>query len=333
MRGVAWGLIGAALMAGGATAGGYHAPRNAWGRPDLNGAWSNSSLTGLERDSDAFKALGVSEADAKAYEAKHLGKPPEIPDDKIGAAQSEFWETGVGLARIRGVARSSWITAPADGQLPYTAAAQAEHKRLRMARKIAADDPEARSLGERCLEPSAAGPPMTNGGYNDNYQFVQTRDALAIWTEWDHDVRVVRLTPGAKHPPASIRQWFGDSIGHWEGDTLVVETTNFTPWEVDGPPGAPADADMRVVERFTRTGPGELSYEFAVTAPATYVQTWRGEMLLKPAKGRLYEFACHEGNYALPGILAAARAGYAPGEPPPPPKTAEAAKPAAASAQ
>ena len=330
MRGFAWACVAWAVAAGGATAGGYHAPKDAWGRPDLNGAWSNNSLTQLERDSDAFKTLGLSEAEARAYEAKHLGKPPEIPDDKVGAAASEFWETNVGLARIRGVARSSWITSPADGQVPYSAAAKAAGKARRELRKTRADDPEARPLAERCLEPGAAGPPLQNGGYNDNFQIVQTRDSLAIWVEWDHDVRVVRLTPGAKHPPAQIRRWFGDSIGHWQGQTLVVETTNFTPREVDAP-GGDAAADMTVVERFTRTGPKEIFYEFAVTAPATYVQTWRGEMLLRPAAGRLYEYACHEGNYALPGILTAARAGFAPGEPTPP--KAEAQKPPPAPAQ
>jgi hypothetical protein len=298
-------IVAALLAASGAQAGGYRAPRTAWGAPDLNGLWSSSSLTQLERD-DAFKSLVVPDAEAKAYEAKHLGKPPEIPNDVLGAADSEFWELNVGLARIRGQVRTSWITSPADGQLPFNAAAKAAHKKRRDLRRTTADDPEARDLGERCMDPSAAGPPLLNGGYNDNLQFVQTRDAVAISVEWDHDVRTIRLAPGAKHPPPSFRQWFGDSIGHWEGDTLVVETTNFTPHEIDAPNGDPA-ADQRVVERFTRTGPNEIFYEFAVTAPAAFVQTWRGEMILHTAKGPLYEFACHEGNYSLPNILAGAR--------------------------
>lgn len=311
------GLAAALLSAGmglAAQAGEYRAPRTPWNTPDLNGPWSNSSLTQLERDDD-LKGLVVPEAEARAYEAKHLGKPPNIPHDEVGGAASEYWELNVGLARIRGQARTSWITSPADGKLPLTAAAKAFMKTRREMRRTTADDPEGRQLSERCIEPSAAGPPLTNGGYNDNFQFVQTPDALAIWVEWDHDVRIIRLDKDARRLSEPVRRWFGDSIGHWEGDTLVVETTNFLPQQVDAPMPKPSD-DMRVVERFTRTAPKEIFYEFSVTAPAVYSQTWRGEMVLHPASGRLFEYACHEGNYALPAILAAARAGHPPGEAP-----------------
>ena len=126
-----------------------------------------------------------------------------------------------------------------------------------------------------------------------------------IYAEWMSDVRVVRIGDRS-HPPPERRFWLGDSIGWWEGETLVVETTNFRPSEVRAPNGDPK-ADMRVVERFTRTGPHEITYAFSVTSPAVYTQTWAGEMVLHPATGRLYEFACHEGNYALSGILAAGR--------------------------
>ena len=163
-------------MALGAQAAGYHPPRNAWGAPDLNGLWTNNSLTQLERD-DAFKALVPPEAEVKAYEAKHLGRPPDIPDDSIGAATSEFWETDIGLARIRGQARTSWITSTADGQLPYSASAKAERKARRERRKQGVfDGPESLALSERCLDHSASGPPLLNGGFNDNFRFVQTAD-------------------------------------------------------------------------------------------------------------------------------------------------------------
>ena len=294
-----------ALVASGAQAGGYRAPRNAWGAPELGGLWSNNSLTQLERD-DAFKTLVPSEAEARAYEAKHLGKPPDNPDDTVGGAESEFWETNVGLARIRGQLRTSWITSPADGKYPYTVAAKAAHKARRERRKVDFDGPESRSLDERCLETSASGPPLTNGGYNDNYQLVQTKDQVAILAEYMHDVRVVRLDPGARHPPAGVRRWMGDSIGRWEGDTLVVETTNFMPPEYGAQMGD-LSSDQTVVERFTRTGPGELSYAFRVTSPSEFVQTLSGEMVLRAAKGPIYEFGCHEGNYALPNILLGAR--------------------------
>jgi hypothetical protein len=309
-----WGLaaIAAALcVAGTAQAGEWRAPRTAWGAPDLGGLWSNSSLTHLERD-DPFKALVPTEAEAKAFEAKHRGKPPEMPEDTVGGAASEFWETDVGLARIRGQVRSSWIISPADGKLPFSAAAKAARKARHERRKVDFDGPEARSLDERCMDTSSAGPPLTNGGYNDNFQIVQTPGAVAIHAEYMHDVRVVRLEPGAKHPPPGIRRWLGDSIGHWEGPTLVVESTNFMPPEYGGKPGD-LSSDQTVVERFTRTGPDEIFYAFRVTSPSEYVQTWSGEMVLRATKGPIYEFACHEGNYALENMLLGARHGKAGG--------------------
>ncbi len=274
--------------------------------PDFSGIWSNASLTGLERD-DAFKTLSVSETEAAAYEKKHRGKPPEPPpgEDDVGGVQSEWWETDVGLARIRGQIRTSWIVSPADGKQPFTAAADAEMKVRRAQRKVDFDNPEGRTTDERCLNTDAAGPPLQNGGYNDNYRFVQTPRELAIWAEYMHDVRVVRIG-GAGHPPPSLRMRMGDSIGRWEGDTLVIETTNFTPSEVD-PLHPDTTADMRVVERLTRLASGEIFYAFQVTDPARYTQTWAGEMVFHATPGPIYEFACHEGNYGLSNMLAGAR--------------------------
>lgn len=298
------------LAAAAAEAGGYHAPRTRDGAPDLSGLWSNSSLTQMERPDD-FKTLVIPEAEARAYDSKHLGKPPELPDDKVGAADSEWWDTGVGLAHIRGQARTSWIVSPADGQLPFTHEAQLRNKQRRDAHKAAAfANPEELSGSERCLSHDGAGPPLVNGGYDDNFQIVQNRDHIALLAEWMYDLRIIRLG-GPPHPPPSVRREMGDSIGHWEGETLVVETTNFTPAEVDAPPGH-ADADMRVVERLTRTAPGEIFYEFLVHSPATFVQDWRGEMILRATPGPIFEFACHEGNYAMPDMLAGARQPPAP---------------------
>jgi len=290
-------------MAASAAAGEYRAPRTASGAPDLSGLWSNNSLTQLERPDD-FKSLVVSEQEARTFEQKHRGQPPEIPNDVVGGANSEWWETDTGLARIRGQARSSWIVSPADGQLPFTAQAKAANKARRERRKTDFDNPESRDRGERCLAAEAAGPPMLNGGYDDNFMLVQTTDSVAILAEYMHDVRIVRLGD-AVHPPASVRRLMGDSIGHWEGDTLVIETTNFTRAEVgdDAPPGA----DMTVIERLTRISPTELFYEFQVHDPAEFIQPWRGEMVLRATKGPIYEYACHEGNYALPSILSAGR--------------------------
>jgi hypothetical protein len=296
------GLVASAAAV--AEAADYRAPRTAHGAPDLEGLWSSSSLTSMERP-EAFKTLVISEAEAAAYEKAHRGKPPMIPDDKIGAADSEWWETDVGLGRIRGQVRTSWIVSPADGQLPVTEAAMAADKARGARRKVDFDNPEIRSLSERCLDPTSAGPPLTNAGYADFVQIVQTADTIAIMGEYDHSYRLVRMK-GARHPPAQVRRWGGDSIGRWEGKTLVVETTNFTAREVSDPAGDPK-SDMRVVERFTRVSPDQIHYEFIDNQPARYIQSIRGEMMLNAAKGPIYEFACHEGNYGLENILAGGR--------------------------
>jgi hypothetical protein len=292
-----------ALVAAPAMAGDYHAPKTAFGAPDLEGLWSNSSLTQFERPKD-FTTLVIPEAEAQAYDRKNVGQPPPPPEeDKVGQGTSEWWETQIGLARIRGFPRTSWIVSPADGQTPYSDEAKARHKVRGLQLRTDFDNPETRALSERCL-PDGAGPPLMNGGYNDNFQFVQTRDQLAIVGEYGHEVRIVRID-GSRHPPASVRRWQGDSIGHWEGDTLVIETTNFTAAEVDAP--LDPKADMRVVERIRRLSATELSYEFTLDEPAVLIQPVRGEIAFHTTKGPLYEFACHEGNYAMANILAGGR--------------------------
>jgi hypothetical protein len=161
-----------------------------------------------------------------------------------------------------------------------------------------------RSLGERCILSfgSSAGPPMLPLLYNNNYQIVQTSDTLTILVEMVHDARVIRI--GGKHVPSSIKLWMGDSIGHWEGDSLVVETTNFRK-EVEFRGSA---ENQKVVEHFTRISPSQIRYQFTVENPDVYSRPWSGEQALNATNDNLYEYACHEGNYALPHILAGARA-------------------------
>ena len=274
--------------------------------------WSNSSLTEMERP-DAFKSLTPSTAEAEAFEKANRGKPPKIgdKDNPVGGPDSEWWERDAGLARIRGQLRTSWIVSPADGKRPFTAAAKAANKARREDRKVGFDGPEARDANERCVAVDAAGPPLDNGGQNDNFQFVQTGDHLAIYSEWMHVVRVVRLASSTgpnrlTHPPSSIRFPMGDSLGWWDGEDLVIETTNFRPEDVNAPDGD-ARADMRVVERLSWLSPREVLYAFSVTNLARYTQTWQAEMVLHAAKGPIYEYACHEGNYALQDMLAGAR--------------------------
>ena len=302
---------------------GYRAPRTASGQPDLQGVWTNASLTRIERP-DGFDTVVVPPEKARAYEAGHSGRAT-IPDDVTGQAESEWWDMGGRLSRVGGQARASMVVDPPDGRLPYTEAGRAAAEK-----KPGFDGPEARNPAERCLNGvgTPAGPPMFNAAYNSIYQIVQTADQVAVLVEMNHDVRIIRL--GGGHAPASIRLWMGDSVGHWEGETLVVETTNLHPEE--GPRGASSigrtyiSGDARIVERFTRVAPDRIFYAFTVDDPSTYSRPWRGEMTFTASKGPIFEFACHEGNYSMEGILAGARqaeaAARAAAATPAPPRTA-----------
>jgi hypothetical protein len=321
-----------ALSAGAALAAEvWKVPRNAFGQPDFSGVWSNASVTQLERP-PALKTLVITAEQAKILEAgfaamRSADARPTDPAD--GAPKSgqdpggynAFWiDPGSHAGAIGGEIRSSWLVEPADGRLPYSA----EGRKLFMAEvmKIQTnfDGPEGRQVAERCLMGfgSTAGPPMMNVLYNNTYQIQQAKDAVVIVVEMNHDARVIRLDR-REHLPAHIRQWMGDSVGWWEGDTLVVETTNFNPGE-QLRPGIPTtffvSKDAKVTERFTRISERQILYEFKVEDPGVYTSPWRGEMPLNAAKGPVYEYACHEGNYALPGILRGARVAEAEGKKP-----------------
>jgi hypothetical protein len=319
------------LAAGAAAAQAYKAPRNAFGQPDFSGVWTNASVTQLERPAQ-FKSLVITPEQAKAMEAGFAQMrsadaaptDPKAPAPKAGqdpGGYNAFWiDPGTKVGAIKGELRSSWITEPADGRLPYSA----EGRKFFMSEvtRIQSnfDGPEARQVAERCLMGfgSTAGPPMMNVLYNNTYQIQQAKDAVAIVVEMNHDARIIRLTDRA-HPKADIRRWMGDSFGWWEGDTLVVETTNFNPGE-QLRPGIPTtfllSADAKVTERFTRISPAQILYQFKVEDPKVYSKPWRGEMPMNAAKGPVYEYACHEGNYALPGILRGARVAEAEGKKP-----------------
>jgi hypothetical protein len=302
-------LVGLFGLSGASAAGQtYRTPRNAYGAPDLNGVWNNNALTRLQRPAGILP-LAVRAPDVAAAERKLMTSysPPSTAAN-VGGTDSEWWD-GARLARIGGEFRTSWLVDPADGQLPYSA----EGKRLAAvfakAQTESFDGPESRPVaGDRCLLPSwgAMGPVMMNAPYNANYRFVQTRDQIAIMAENNSELRIIRI--GAAHLPSQIRTWTGDSIGHWEKDTLVVETTNL---RADAPLSqAPFffTAGARVVERFTRVAPAALKYDFTVEDPRIFARPWRAEMAFVATKAPLYEFACHEGNYAMSNVLAGARA-------------------------
>ncbi|HXA37691.1 MAG TPA: hypothetical protein VNW53_01715 [Phenylobacterium sp.] len=315
---VAW-LAAAPTLAQGPKA--YHAPRTAYGQPDLQGVWTNATITPLTRDAKYGERNVLTKAEADAAEAATRAqvaradaptpatlKVTELknadcgPDGISGfnCGYNQGWkDPGTRLIDINGEKRASIITSPANGQLPPRIASAAGPRRAGRT-----DNPEGFSLGERCLLSfgSSAGPPMLPLMYNNTYQIVQSKDEIAIDVEMVHDVRHIHLTGG--HLPASMKVWMGDSVGHWEGDTLVVETTNMRP-EQGLRGGSP---NQKVIEKFRRIGPNSLSYQFTVSDPDTYAAPFSGEVQMRTTKGQVYEYACHEGNYALTGMLAGARA-------------------------
>ena len=300
----------------------WQMPRTPWGTPDLQGTWTNASLTSLERDDMIFKGKATfSDAEAAEFERTNAfaqfsaaDAKPTDPSVKATATSdpggyNAFWlDPGTRLATVRGEHRTSFIVEPANGKVPYTPDGLKAFQAARAGMNM--DGPENRALGERCLLGfgSTSGPPMLPDVYNNNYQIVQSPDAVMILVEMVHDARVVRMN--GKHLPQQITPWMGDSVGRWEGDTLVVETTNLHPGQKAHygikqrfylPPTG------KVTERFTRVGENEIVYQFTVEDSATYTQPWKGEVPLRRTQDLIYEYACHEGNYALPGILAGAR--------------------------
>jgi hypothetical protein len=313
------GIAIAVLAAAGAAAQprAYRAPRTADGRPDLQGLWSGITLTNLQRPKD-FSALVASPAAAAAYEKKALGeydaelKPtdpraPALAAGKVRDESAEWSTRPPGLARVGGQIRTSLIVDPADGRLPLTPAARAATEQALKDEDVS-DDPEGRPFDERCLLGGGGGvaaPIMTSM----LVAIVQTRDHVVLVGESNHDARIVRLAD-RRHPPAAVSAWMGDSVGWWEGETLVVETTNLSPadrWRWNEGDWIPLTPQARFVERFTRTGQGTLLYSFTVDDPGAYTKPWRGEAPLRAETGVMPEFACHEGNYSLTNILAGAR--------------------------
>jgi hypothetical protein len=206
---------------------------------------------------------------------------------------------GYGLATIDGLKRTSMVVDPPDGKIPPVL--PQARGRGRGGRSDSVDNVKERGLSERCLSSGMAGPPMLPTLYNNNYQIVQTPDALMILVEEIHDARIIRMN--AKHAPPDVRQWFGDSIGHWEGDTLVVETTNFT----DQTRFRGSSKDLKVTERFTRIDPNTILYKATMEDPNTWTRAWTVELPFVATAGPIYEYACHEGNYAIEDILGGAR--------------------------
>ena len=324
-------------------------PRTPDGKPDLQGNWSNETQTLLERmgtqaatltdaeaaaiedrarvveefrdkASDPNRPLPTKGGDNKALTAP--GQPSfleliaEAAGGKVGGYNGFWLDPGNKVIRIDGMARSSILIDPPNGRLPPLTAAgkQRLSERAAAAKKFGEfDHPEMRPLSDRCLLSfgANAGPPMLpNYFYNNNYTIVQTKDHVMILTEMVNDARIIRL--GVKeHLPRHLTPWLGDSIGRWEGDTLVVETTNIHPLQLSQTsvlwPYRGASDDLKVTERFTRTGPDTILYRFTMEDPATFTAPFSGELPFNRIDEQLFEYACHEGNYAMTNILSGER--------------------------
>lgn len=288
-------------------------PRTADGHPDLQGIWNNSTRTPLERPAEFVGKPTLTDADAKVWEQKEhqawqdLDGTSEGPLHKTkgsegtGAYNVLFYDMGSGLARVDGVKRTSMVIDPPDGKIPSLVQQARERNRATAARSRSGGNVKDRGLSERCIYVSMAGPPMLPTLYNNNYQIVQTPDTVMILVEEIHDVRIIRMT--AQHAPENVRQWLGDSIGHWDGDTLVVETMNFT----DQTHFRGSSKDLKVTERFTRVDANNIVYKATLEDPSTWTKPWTVELPFVAAPGPIYEYACHEGNYAIEDILAGAR--------------------------
>ena len=298
----------------------YEPPRMADGTPSFEGIWTNASQTVLERP-DQIPTLVVGEPVAKAISAYWNNRiaddaqplDPNAPPPAVGGDADEgydaFWiDLGNAVARINGEYRSSWIVSPENGKLPWKEGFRENVIAKRFAAGTGFDNPEVRSAGERCTVGygGTGGAPMMNVLYNNNYQFVQGPETVAVRVEMNHNTRLIRLNE--EH--GDLPRWLGDSVGRWEGDTLVVDTVNFHPG--NSLRGAIRhflylSPDAHVTERFTRVSDDEIFYEFTVDDPVAYSEPWKAEMVMVKADGPIFEYACHEGNYSLPGILAGAR--------------------------
>jgi len=301
-----------------------------YAQPDLTGTYDIGTVTPVQRPVTFGTRLEMTHAEAEAVEKRvadlvandnrvsdpNRKAPPAGAD--VGSYNQLWFERGSRATRINGKWRTSIITDPPDGRFPSLtakgkeiAARNALHNRstgdafwLKEGLNPGPfDDPELRPLTERCLATfgTSAGPPMLPTGYNNLKRIVQAKNRIVIVNEMIHDARVVRMNE--PHEPPDIRRWLGDSVGRWEGNTLVVDTTNFN----DTPSLFAASRNLHVVERFTRLDANSLSYKFTVEDPTVWTTPWSGEVLWTATNQRIFEYACHEGNYSFQGILKGAR--------------------------
>jgi len=283
------------------------APRPVDSQRDLQGVWTNATMTPLERPADLAGKEFFTQEEAAAFEKQARQRNDADRRDSNADADlavgynAAWWDRGTNIVSTR---RTSLVVDPRDGRVPpltpeaqQKAAVRAENRRLHPA-----DGAESTSLADRCIVRGTAVPPMLPAGYNNNYQIVQTPEHVVILVEMIHDARIIPLD-ARPHLSKKIRQWLGDSRGRWEGNTLVVETTNFT----DKTNFRGSGENLHVVERFTRVDADTLLYQFTVEDPQSFTRPWSGEIPMKRAAGPLFEYACHEGNYSMENTLSTVR--------------------------
>ena len=299
--------VAAQAAKGASTGKSWTQPRTPDGKPDLQGVWNSSILTPFERPKEFAGKEFFTRQEAEEFSKAELyrvdGDRRDGGDnDDVGRAYNEFWRD---RGKLTPDLRTSMIVDPPDGRVP---ALTPQAQKIVAARRAANrghefDGPENRSLAERCIQVRNAGPPMIPTNYNSNYEIVQSPGYVALLSEQIHDVRVIP-TDRRPHLPANVRLISGDSVGHWEGETLVVETTNFT----DRTAFQESGEHMKLIEHFTRTGAGTLMYEFTVDDPESFTKPWTARYPMAKTNDMIFEYACHEGNYGLEGSLAGARA-------------------------
>jgi hypothetical protein len=299
----------------------WSVPRTRDGHPDLQGIWTNKTITPLERPAALGNKAFFTEEEAKAYSQATLERNDKDHRgggvrDVLNAYNAFWWDSGT---KVLMNMRTSIIVDPPDGRIPpLTSQRQAQLQEKALAIKVRcerpgcaiansgqpspADKPEELDLMTRCISFGTV-VPMLPSAYNNDYQIVQGPGVVAIDTEMVHEVRRIP-TDGSPHLPSNVREWIGDPRGHWDGDTLVVDSTNFT-----GETRARgADENLHLIERFTRVGPDTLLYQFTVDDPTAFTKPWSGEIPMAKTEGLLYEYACHEGNIGMKDIIAAAQA-------------------------
>ena len=304
-------LVPAALSLMSTFVSGQGAGRDA--HPEIEGIWNSATTTPLERPRELRDKPFFTREEAAEWERQvardNEERPPQAAAKNVGTGTYNTFFREFGTRTVKTL-RTSIVTDPPDGRIPALTPAAADVKRRRIEAQKHPGGAEDTGLQDQCLAFATAGPPMLPYSYNSNYRIVETRGALVVHVEMIHDARIIYLD-GRPHLPSSIRRWMGDSVGQWVGDTLVVDTTNFNDgggFYGDAGGNFGWDRNLHLVERFRLFDADTLLYQFKVDDPTAFTQSWTGELTMVRSPGPLYEYACHEGNYALTNLLRGYRA-------------------------